>query len=74
MLETWRELPSIAQAGLAVIGGGVALDVALHGLGAAAAPEHAAHAVMLAGMVLVIGAVTAPGHVTSWHRRTTEGA
>jgi hypothetical protein len=74
MLETWRELPSIARAGLAVIGGGIVLDVALHGLGAAAAPEHAAHAVVLAGMVLVIGAVIAQGHATSRHRRTTEGA
>lgn len=74
MLETWRELPSIARAGLGVIGGGVILDVALHGLGAAAAPEHAAHAAMLAGMVLVIGAVIARGHAASRHRSTTEGA
>jgi hypothetical protein len=69
MLETWRQLPSIARVGLAVIGGGLILDVALHGLGAAAAPEHAAHAAMLVGMVLVIGAVIAEGTAGARHRQ-----
>jgi hypothetical protein len=61
MLETWRALPIVARAGLAVIWAGLILDVTLHALSAAVAPEHLAHAVVLAGMVLVIGGVIADG-------------
>lgn len=61
MLETWRALPIVARAGLAVMWAGLILDVALHALSAAVAPEHLAHAVVLAGMVLVIGGVIADG-------------
>ncbi|HLZ47791.1 MAG TPA: hypothetical protein VKR80_04000 [Candidatus Limnocylindria bacterium] len=61
MLETWRSLPIAARAGLAVMWAGLVLDVTLHGLGAAASPEHLVHAVVLAGMVLVIGGVIADG-------------
>lgn len=61
MLETWRRLSLAARAGLAVMAAGLLLDVTLHALAAAAAPEHASHAVIVAGMVLVIGAVLAEG-------------
>lgn len=61
MLETWRALPIIARVGLGVMWTGLVLDVTLHGVGAAAYPEHLAHAVVLAGMVLVIGGVIADG-------------
>ena len=61
MLETWRALPNAARGGLAVMWAGLVLDVTLHGLSAAAAPEHLAHAVVLAGMVLVICGVIADG-------------
>jgi len=61
MLETWRALPIAARAGLAVMWAGLILDVTLHALSAAVAPEHLAHAVVLAGMVLVIGGVIADG-------------
>lgn len=61
MLETWRALPAVARAGLGVMWAGLVLDVTLHGLSAAASPEHLAHAVVLAGMVLVIAGVIADG-------------
>jgi len=43
------------------MGMGLVLDVTLHALSAAAAPEHLAHAVILVGMVLVIVGVIADG-------------
>ena len=61
MLETWRALPAVVRAGLGVMWSGLVLDVTLHGLAASASPEHLAHAVVLAGMVLVIGGVIADG-------------
>lgn len=61
MLETWRAFPAVVRAGLSVMWSGLVLDVTLHGLGAAASPEHLAHAVVLAGMLLVIGGVIVDG-------------
>ena len=61
MLETWRALPLGARVGLVVMWAGMILDVTLHAMSAAVAPEHLAHAVVLAGMVLVIGGVIADG-------------
>ncbi|HEV2250174.1 MAG TPA: hypothetical protein VGT60_06690 [Candidatus Limnocylindria bacterium] len=61
MLDTWRALPGTARAGLAVMGTGLIVDLALHAVAAVAAPEHLAHSVILAGMVLVILGVIADG-------------
>ena len=61
MLETWRALPIAARVGLAVMWSGMILDVTLHAMSAAVAPEHLAHAVVLAGMVLVICGVIVDG-------------
>ena len=61
MLETWQALPRLARAGLVVLGIGMLLDVTLHALSAAVAPEHLAHGVVLGGMVLVICGVIADG-------------
>ena len=55
------------------MGIGLVLDVTLHALSGAAAPEHVAHAVILAGMVLVILGILADGirRTRYRHRSTT---
>lgn len=60
MIETWRAAPAPAQAGLALLGAGLVVDVALHGLGSGDL-EHLGHAVVLAGMVLTLVAVVLDG-------------
>lgn len=67
MLETWRQLPSVARSGLAVMAAGLLLDVTLHVLAAESAPEHAAHTVIVAGMALVIAAIVADGMARARH-------
>lgn len=72
MLEAWRAFPHLTRGGLVVMGIGLGLDVTLHALSGAAAPEHVAHAVIIAGMVLVILGVIADGiGRTRYRQRST---
>jgi len=61
IVHEWRAARLLTRSGSVALALGVCLDVALHGLGAGLAQQHAAHGVILAGMVLVFLSVALDG-------------
>ena len=61
MRDEWRGARLLTRSGIVALALGVCLDVAMHGLGAELAQQHAAHGVILAGMVLVFLSVALDG-------------
>ncbi len=59
--DEWHAARLLTRTGSVVLAFGVCLDVALHGLGAELAQQHAAHGVILAGMALVFLSVAQDG-------------
>jgi hypothetical protein len=75
----WRDIPRVSRIGLLVIASGLVLDTIVHVfltpagsdvvVAGFSVPEHAAHFVVLVGMILVIGGVMADGARLSLPRK-----
>ena len=61
MVDEWRSARLLTRIGIVALAFGVCLDVAVHGLDVGFAQQHAAHGVILAGMVLVFLSVSLDG-------------
>ena len=61
IVHEWRAARLLTRGGIVALALGICLDVALHGLGAGLAQQHAGHGVILAGMVLVLLSVAFDG-------------